>query len=240
MGKNRVNAFIAGLFLIILFAVCWYYSSFAFTVKDLDQMPEIIFTCYTDNSELSEYGELPDEMTFLDRNGNMYFTDDPWVCGMGYQKRLEEFAAGNLDDRIRLVGSCDTDELLDKCKLLAKAAANREYEIVLPEIGINALTERVTWNGFYYGRDGEICDIILHEGYREDSHFANDDRATEIYVWYETLSEVKPYSGYYETKPYKYVSQKSGRIYSYSHNGISTFVTYVVMIDAKPVRWSHE
>lgn len=69
MGKNKVNAFIAGLFLIILFAACWYYSSFAFTVKDLDQMPEIIFTCYTDNSELSEYGGFPDEMTFVTAAG---------------------------------------------------------------------------------------------------------------------------------------------------------------------------
>lgn len=188
MTKKRANALIIGLFLVILSGIWWYYGSFAFTVNDLSQMPEIVFMCYTDNFHLGDYKSgYPHNLTFLDRNGNLYFTEDSYVCDLGYEKREAEFAAGNLDGRLRLVGTCDTDELLEKCKLLAKVAANRKYEIICPDVMPNVLAEEIDWCGLYYDRSGKLCCISLHREECMDDLWANDDRATELYEWYKGL-----------------------------------------------------
>lgn len=82
-----------------------------------ENIPEIVFMCFTDYSDLASFPYSPNPlytMTFLDENGNLYFTDDSYVCKFGYKELLTEYEAGNLEGKIEFLTSCDTDVLTEK------------------------------------------------------------------------------------------------------------------------------
>lgn len=60
-------------FLLIFFAGCQNKSD----IKD--ELPEIVFICSTDYSQIRSEGETQYEKTFIDKNGNKYVTSDPAV-----------------------------------------------------------------------------------------------------------------------------------------------------------------
>lgn len=156
------------------------------------KIPEIMFMCFTDNSRLtsSPYPPFPlYTMTFLDKNGNLYFTDDSYVCKLGYKELVTEYEAGNLEGKIAFQTSCDVDVIAEKYKELLKVAANKEYEIVYPELLPDVEDVRISWYGIFYDKDEEPHYIELHRKERAENLDSNDEIANELYRWYIETSQ---------------------------------------------------
>lgn len=159
----------------------------AVTVLD---MPEIVFMKFTDIYKYEFLlGEVPDtgrySLEFLDKNGDYYITYSTEICMLVYddEKLIERFKSG--DERItKLPKSRDVDELLENYKKLLKAAANKEYELVYPEMMPDVMADSVTWYGLYYDKNVKLSALPIHKSECLTPIEANDDRANEIYKWY--------------------------------------------------------
>lgn len=154
------------------------------------QIPEIVFMCFTDYSDLISFPYTPDplyKMTFLDKNGNLYFTDNPYVCKLKYKELVTEYEAGNLEGKIEFRTSCDENVLAEKYKELLKVAANKEYEIVYPELIPEVVDVRIHWYGIFYDKDGEPHFIDLHRKEYSINLDSNDETANALYKWYAEL-----------------------------------------------------
>ena len=151
------------------------------------QIPEIVFMCDIDYSRIRDSGKLY-ATTFIDKNGNLYFTDDSYVCRLRYDKLITEYAAGNLEGKIELKTSCDENVLTEKYEELLKVAANKKYEIIYPELLPDVVDVDIRWYGIYYDKKGELNLIELHL-YEQDVNInSNDETANALYKWYAEMA----------------------------------------------------
>lgn len=150
------------------------------TIKDPVEMPDIVFLNYIHYYK----GDISTAMTFYDKNGNHYTTSDYSVCCLSFEQLVEEYAAGNLDDKIKFHTTCNVDELFENYQKLCQLSKNQELEIVRPGYGPDVEANREIWYGLYYDKDGNIQSLIIHEEDAHGDHMANDERANEIYEWY--------------------------------------------------------
>ncbi len=59
------------------------------------------------------------------------------------------------------------------------------YEVIYPmEVGFDFGPE-MQWAGIYYSKGGELEYLTLHERADGGDYETNDERATEIYEWFE-------------------------------------------------------
>lgn len=152
------------------------------TVSD---MPEIVFmkcTVYNfDNNESFDQGRY--SLVFLDKNGNYYSSDYKEIFLLSNEELIEKFKSG--DEHItKTSASRDVGELLENYKKLLKTAANKEYELVYPEVVPAVEADSTTWYGLYYDKNGKLLSLPIHENRQLTDIEANDDRANEIYKWY--------------------------------------------------------
>lgn len=154
------------------------------------QIPEIVFMCDIDYSEIRDSGKLY-ATTFIDKNGNLYFTDDSYVCSLKYDELITEYAAGNLEGKIKLQTSCNADVIAEKYKELLEVAANKEYELMYPGTYPDVLDIRITWYGIFYDKKGVLDRIELHVRMSATSIDSNDETANELYRWYTETSPVE-------------------------------------------------
>lgn len=155
---------------------------------EFSDMPDIVFEV----SKVNEYERGFDEddftgqgrcsLTFVDKNGNYYFSDYSEIYFLSNEELIESLKSG--DERItKLPKSCDTEELLENYKKLLKVANNKEYELEYPEVVPGVDYDHITWDGLYYDKDGNLSSLLIHE-HTEVEIYANDDRANEIYEWF--------------------------------------------------------
>ena len=142
-------------------------------------LPNIVFF-----NVIDYYGEETEQaITFYDNKGNHYASSDAYVCSLELQQLLTEFAEGKLNGKIEYHTSCNIEELMDnyqKLCSLGKAGCHIEY----PDYSLDIEADRITWYGIYYDQNGELEVVLLHERNAEGDHFADDERANEIYRWY--------------------------------------------------------
>lgn len=160
-------------------------SHYVKTSYSPEDMPKIVFNCRTDYSEIAERDEIQSEITFYDNKGNIYFTSDVYVCDMNYEERNKAFAEGKFEDKLVLIGTCDAAELFENYKKLCKIGENGEYELIYPSDSISDPSVRYRWAGIYYTRDSVLEYVVLREEDKYTNYEANDERATQIYEWFE-------------------------------------------------------
>ena len=150
-------------------------------------MPDIVFMNIVDYTEIAQEGEMQHAITFYDKSGNHYVSDDSYgsyICGLQYEELLGQYAAGELDDKIILHTTCDVDELFENYKKLCEVSQNKEYEILYPEAVPAVESIKIKWYGLYYDKSGELHVLEIHEKQYGMDFEANDERANEIYDWY--------------------------------------------------------
>ena len=146
-----------------------------------EDMPEIVFKVCTSYNQY-EYGDGC-SLTFVDKNGNYYFSDYSEIFFLSNEELIETLKSG--DERItKLYASCDTGELSENYKKLLKVATNEKYELVYPEAMPDVEAESIMWYGLFYDKDGKLSSLPLHARERMTGIDANDDRANEIFEWY--------------------------------------------------------
>ncbi|MDE7362841.1 MAG: hypothetical protein K2N38_13010 [Oscillospiraceae bacterium] len=160
-------------------------------------MPDIVFKKCTvcnryehdfDDDESSEQGRYM--LTFLDKNGNYYFSDYSEIFLLSNEELIETLRSG--DERITKSSvSRDVDELRENYKKLLKVADNKEYELVYPEALPDVEADRITWYGLYFDKDGHLSSLPIHKNERLTGINANDDRANEIYEWYSSAAKTQ-------------------------------------------------
>ena len=156
-------------------------------VGDPSQMPDIVFMSIVDYTEIMQEGEMQYAITFYDKNGNHYVSDDSYgsyICGLQYEELVGQYAAGELDDKIILHTTCDVDELFENYKKLCEVSQNKDYEILYPEAVPAVESIKIKWYGLYYDKSGELHVLEIHEKQYGMDFEANDERANEIYDWY--------------------------------------------------------
>ncbi len=159
--------------------------------KSGENTPEIVFMCMINYSQVASGGDTLYAITFFDKNGNQYSSEDASVYELGYEELVAEYAEGNLDGKVELFNTCDINSLMEKYETLEEIALNDEYEIVYPDYDLEVDSIIINWYGILYDRDGELICIKLHCKDGNGDHYSKDDRANEIYEWYIEASEVE-------------------------------------------------
>jgi|GEM_PF-1439892 len=160
-------------------------SRYAQTIYKPEDMPEIVFSCVTDYSEVAEKGDVIYEIVFFDNKGNIYFSNDQDVFESGYEDRIKAFKEGKYDNKMSLIGTCDVNELFKNYRKLCKISKMDNYKLIYPEEQITDPDVNIYWYGIYYNRTKEIEILTLHDRNTDGNHEANDERATQIYEWFE-------------------------------------------------------
>ena len=109
-------------------------------------MPEIVFMNTVDYND----GKGVSAITFYDRLGNHYISEDEAVCHMSYKELVTEYAAGNLEGKIELHTSCEVQELYANYEKLCEAVAAGDCEIECPEALPDVESNICNWSGLYY------------------------------------------------------------------------------------------
>ncbi len=151
-------------------------------VSDSSQMPDIVFLNIVDYTKVRD--DVDYAMTFYDKNGVHYTTRDPYVLGLSFQELVEEYRAGNLDDKITYHMTCDVDELLENYQKLCKVSGDWRLELVYPEAIPQVEKRETTWYGLYYDMSGNIKSVVLHKKDAAGDVDTNNKTANEIYDWY--------------------------------------------------------
>lgn len=200
MRNKNIIIYITILFMIFLTGCgLWGDKTCARTINNPSEMPEIVFLNENDYRDVAEDGGKLCAITFYDKFGNHYISEDPYVCGLPYAEMVKEYAAGNLDDKIEYHMSCEVDEIFENYKKLCQLSRSKKLGMDYPEQVPQVETHRGYWYGLYYDKNGEIQTILLHEYGMGTDYYANDERANEIYEWY--LSTFKRYKVIVEEEP---------------------------------------
>lgn len=150
------------------------------------EMPDIVFTVrYVYNRYGNDFDESSEQgrylLTFIDKNGNYYFSDYSEICFLSNEELIEALKSG--DERItKLSITCDADELRENYNKLI--AVSKKCELVYPEALPDVEADSATWYGLYYGEDGKLMNIPFHANERMTGIETNNDRANEVYEWY--------------------------------------------------------
>ena len=155
------------------------------TINNPSEMPEIVFLNENDYRDVAEDGGKLCAITFYDKFGNHYISEDPYVCSLPYAELVKEYAAGNLDDKLEYLMSCDVDEIFENYKKLCQLSRSKTLVMDYPEQVTQEESYRRYWYGLYYDKNGEIQKILLHEYGMGTDYYTNDKRADEIYRSYE-------------------------------------------------------
>lgn len=98
------------------------------------KLPEIIFICSTDYSQIRSERETQYVITFIDKNGNKYVTSDPTVARLGFKELIAKYSQGGLDDKIELLTSYDNFLIEENYKKFKEVALNEDVSIQYPEL----------------------------------------------------------------------------------------------------------
>lgn len=163
-------------------------DSAAPTIVEPSQMPDIVFVEYLSRADSPDDGGPLSEITFLDKEGNFYTSDDFSVCGLTFAALVADFAAGKIDDKItRLEKTVPVEDIFERYQIICEISVHKDYALETPGTMPAILSDRMTWYGLYYDQTGALQSIKLHENRQMTDISANDERANEIYAWFDGL-----------------------------------------------------
>ncbi len=179
-----MKKFLALLSAVLLFSGCWNSVKTDPANKDL---PAIVFLARYDISEIIDPEEAESQnipvtsLSFFDKNGDYYVSDDPSVNALDNFKLLAEYEKGSLSEKIRFVKSVGADFTAEQYKTLRKVCLKEDPEIVYPEYVPAVQAERSSWYGFYLGKSGELQTQIIHSKGNMTQFYTNSEKLNEVY-----------------------------------------------------------
>ncbi len=157
---------------------------------ELDMLDIVFKECTVYNLYVHNYDMPGQIVTFLDKNGNYYFSYDSELCSLTNEELTERLKAN--DERLKkLLQSCDADELQEIYKKLLRAAENEKCALDYPEAMPDVEADSTTWYGMYCDKEGKICQFPIHANERMTEIKTNDDRANEVYEWYSGAAKTQ-------------------------------------------------
>ena len=91
-------------------------------------------------------GEPQTAITFYDKEGNHYTSDDEYVCSLTFEQLSQEFVNGTIDDKISYHTGCNPEELLDNYNKLCSLSRD-EFEIIHPDCALDVKANEEYWYG---------------------------------------------------------------------------------------------
>lgn len=132
------------IFLLLCFAGCLDKSDYQ------EQLPEIVFICDEDYSQIRSEGETQYITTFFDKNGNQYITSDSAVCTLGFKELIEKYSQGDLDEKIELRTSCNSSLIEDNYRKDMKTYTGQEIELLKYNDNVSIVIEDIQFLGDCY------------------------------------------------------------------------------------------
>ena len=151
---------------------------------DENTVPDITFiSVKSDNGEGDEDSL---RVTFFDKEGNYYTSDNIDFCILSFEDKIEYFRSGGENIK-KLPQTCGKAEIEKQSRLLYGLKSELEYPEVMPavEAGESSLY------GLYYGDDGKLCTVTLHKNKCMTDIYSKDSTANEIYEWYKEAVKIK-------------------------------------------------
>lgn len=179
-----------GMLLLVLgLAVGWLIYS---NILEKTPMPDIVFICI-------KYDELqhePSEITFMDKYGNCYWSDDSDVVGEGFYSKIfcKEYREGKIADKIKLCKSCNRYEVIRKYrqmrkipKRIAKSGGLSTNRILYERYIVGGSPTEQVLEGVYFNEYRETEGITIKEKHVKYEEVINDWQGDRIYEWYNDI-----------------------------------------------------
>jgi hypothetical protein len=140
-------------------------------------MPNIVFLNTISHWDYDGY-----DVTFFDSEGNYYNKSyDSYVSS---KTILEEFES-TPESFSKLEQTCDVSELQGNYQIVYLLANSEDYGLDYPTEYPDVEDDTTCLYGLYYDTDGELQQLLLHLSEYSTGINANDERANDIYAWYE-------------------------------------------------------
>jgi len=148
------------------------------------KMPEIVFMyeSYEMNSEWYE-------SCIIDKEGNIYYTDEKEVFDYTSQELTDMYKEGTLDEEMEHIGSVEVEELQDMYNLY-KDVVDSKYNLTSDGMCVDGIVLQKFWYGVSYGGKGVVeSDFIYQDGNAD--HYPSDERAWDIVSWMNEVMGVE-------------------------------------------------
>jgi hypothetical protein len=140
-------------------------------------IPKICFMYYESFEEQSAVG-------FCDNSGNYYSIISDGVKFLKLDELTERYAAGELDNDIKLVKICSRDEFEEAYSTMLKAVKSGNCDLKIPNELPTVEAPRRNWYGVYYDEDDTLATVKLHEEQcMTDINSGNED-LNDVYEWF--------------------------------------------------------
>jgi hypothetical protein len=140
-------------------------------------MPDIVFLDTLSHWDYDSY-----EINFIDSNGNYYYKSyDSYV---GSETILEEFQS-TPESFSKLEQTCDVSELQNNYQIVYELSNSEDYDLDYPTEYPDVEADTECWYGLYYDTDEKLRLLLLHLNEYSTGIDANDERANDVYKWYE-------------------------------------------------------
>lgn len=172
--SKKCIVFMIVLSILVLVIILLKYNGI---IGNSSEMPEIVFVC--DKYDLQG---KPCEITFMDKYGKSYYSDDPYVCNILYGDLINAYKSGKLEGKIKPCGSCSRNEVIKRYRQVFRNAENIR---MLPYLGYTneQSLPRWDWEVLYFDESGEIQRVDLHADYPGYEAETNNKQANRIYEW---------------------------------------------------------
>lgn len=170
--------------LVVLFlagAVCLLNSHFCYPSR----IPDIVFVC----TNYDEVQKEVCEITFMDKYGKCYYSDDPYVCNIYKRDLINAYKAGEIEDKIQFRGSCSRNVVIRKYRKMYRVVKKKRVSISYPGfLWPCVLTNQYDWLWLYFDGSGEVHYSVFHtKKFGHDYHSTNNKQVNRIYEWCEDI-----------------------------------------------------
>lgn len=157
------------------------------SLYDPSRIPDIVFVCKNYDEVRKEVCEI----TFIDKYGECYYSDDPYVCSNYLEDLINAYKAGEIEDKIQLRGSCSRNAVIKRYRKMYKMFKKKKIRIIAPNPGRLypcVLTNQWNWYCLYFNEFEEVQCYVFHTKKFGDTIYSTDNKqANRIYEWCEEV-----------------------------------------------------
>lgn len=171
------------LMLFLAWAVCLLDSHLCYPSR----IPDIVFVC----TNYDEVRREVCEITFMDKYGKCYYSDDPYVCNIYKRDLINAYKAGEIEDKIQFRGSCSRNAVIKRYRKIYrtfKKKGIRIFDAALGRLWPNVLTNQYDWLWLYFDESGEVQVSSFHTRKFGHTYYTTFNvQVNRIYEWYEDM-----------------------------------------------------
>lgn len=123
-------------------------------------------------------------VSFCDNSGNYYNIISDAMKSIKLDQLMERYAAGELDNDIKLVKICSRDEFEEAYSTMLKAVKSGNCDLKVPNELPDVEAPHRNWYGVYYDEDGALATVKLHEEQRMAAVNSGNEDLNDVYEWF--------------------------------------------------------